>query len=473
MKRGSLLLLLSLLTIGMPAGAQECTREDSYQSCFGKFNPPADEAVADQNAERTEDAVATAATGLTNLVSPSESSLKDFLTLFAASIENATTSEEGNAFTFDWNPRLNVGKGMPAVVKLQASFAEAGVNEEVTKRLAEDAETLSELDDTLEFGDDTTISASVQWNSERHGRSIAPHRDIYQEMVLAVLDDADDGGDEIRLRYGITSQNDETSFEILKTQRGMSDAAMQAMIDDIEEEARAFQQEGEAFTGFHSAFAQLLNNQPQYYFSALHHSRRNIVGPNEWTVEATYEFAGQNLNAFRKDTEECNTPQKVRARASGCAADLQEYALKSRGGIERIAIAAEYHRSNRRWVADPDAGLEFGYPASDSFVGTLSLGAFTRPFLPLNFLGTSASSVGDARFDLTVKYEKPADDGSDAQGFVGALTYTQKISATFSLPLSFVYSDHESDLLNVDKRFSARFGLMYKLPDLKALGLAK
>jgi hypothetical protein len=88
--------------------------------------------------------------------------------------------------------------------------------------------------------------------------------------------------------------------------------------------------------------------------------------------------------------------------------------------------------------------------------------------IPVGFLGQPATTgVGDARLDFTAKYELPEDNDSEEKGFVGTLTYTQKISETFSLPLSFVYSDHESDLINVQKRFSARFGLMYKLPDFK------
>ncbi|MFL6246032.1 MAG: hypothetical protein ACJ74H_08415 [Thermoanaerobaculia bacterium] len=463
-------LLAATILIAMPVDAQTCSRTDSWTSCWGKFNPPPT-VVATAETDKAKEDVAEAVTGLTNLVSPGESSLKDFLSLFAASMESATTSEQGNAFAFDWNPRFAFAEQVG--LKFQAVFGEAKLNNEVTKRLTENTDGLSDLTDSLEFGDDASLSGSVQQRNESYGRSIEPHRTWFQSMLVAIIPDtaaADFEAEKLRSRtFRIQSGQVNTPFEELPdpddATKSLSEAQIAARISAIEVLARTFREERTAIGKFTEAFAKLLNNQPQYYGSVLYHTRRNIVGPNEWNGEFTYEFAGNNINAFRRKHPECKAiPDGDRAAASACAQNLQIFADDAKPGIERFAVSAEYHRANRRWIDDPDLGLEFGFPRSRAFVGSLALGTKAPAIMPLR---AATTGVGDARFDLTAKYELPEDDASEAKGFVATLTYTQKISDTFSLPLSFVYSDHDSDLINVQKRFSARFGLMYKLPDFK------
>lgn len=467
--------LLLLLVAFAPAGlAQTCEQNETIGQCMAKFVPPVSgddtsEAAVDADAEKTEDATASAATGITNVVSASESSLKDFLTLFAATLETATTSQQGQAFTFDWNPKLAFAPNLGA--KLQASFAATKINDEVSKSLAANTEKLKELEDSLEFGDDTTLSGFLEPESPTHGRSIDSQRAWFRIMRDAVLEPRlaeDTELLDLMAEQGIISNKQRFESGIDPNDKAKIDARIEAFVELFRrrKEARA---ERDAFF---MAFAKLLNNQPQFYGAAIYHARRNVIGPNEWSGKFTYEYAGRNLNHFRKDNPECTFEalDKIKEKddrneaAEGCVAALKDFAEKAHSGIERITFSVEGHKVNRRWIKDPDLGLDQGFPATRSFVGTLAFGTTTAAMLPLR---TEKTGVGDARLDFTAKYELPENNDKETRGFVGSLTYTQKISATFSLPISLVYSDHESDLLNVQKRFSTKFGLMYKLPDLK------
>lgn len=468
--------LLLLFATFAPAGlAQTCEPNETIAQCMAKFVPAvsgddtSDDAV-DADAEKTEAATATAATGITNITSASESSLKDFLTLFAASLETATTSEEGQAFTFDWNPKFAFAPNLGA--KLQASFAETKLNDEVSKTLAANADKLKGLEDSLEFGDDTTLSGFLEPESATHGRSIVSQRAWFRIMRDAVLEPRlGEDTELLKLLETHKLQSHQQRFE-----SGLDPKKDRAEIDmRIDAFVELFQRRKEARAerdAFFMAFAKLLNNQPQFYGAAIYHARRNVIGPNEWSGKFTYEYGSNNLNRFRKDNPDCTfeelikiTDRKARKdAANSCVTELKDFADKPLSGIDRITFSVEGHKVNRRWIKDTDLGLDQGFPATRSFVGTFAFGTATAAMLPLR---AEKTGVGDARLDFTAKYELPENNDKKTRGFVGSLTYTQKISATFSLPISLVYSDHESDLLNVQKRFSTKFGLMYKLPDLK------
>lgn len=443
------------------AEAQRCQATDRVVDCFDDIAGTA----AQRQADATEGAATTAATGVTNMVSASESSLKDFLSLLAGSYESATTSENGDAFTFEWNPKFGLA---PAVgLKFQAVFAETKLNDEVTKQLAGNTEVADSLTDSLEFGDDTVISGSAQPKTRSYGRSIAPHRTWFQNMMATTMDATAEENAALDAVGDLVQSADER----LDFGTGGDEARINARVEAVKAAARAFKNERTRLANFSTAFAKLLNNQPQWYGSLIYHARRNVIGPNEWSGEFTYEFASNNLNAFKRKHPGCDPDsERPQLAPADCARELQAFAADTSSPIERVALSLEYHRVNRRWISDPTRGLDLGFPRSEAYVGTLAAGWNVAPLLPF---GPATSGVGDGRLDLTAKYEMPEDDDSEEKGFVAALTYTQKISEGFSFPVSFVYSDHASDLLNVDKRFSARFGLMYKMPDLKALGLAR
>ena len=450
--------------LATPAFAQKCEPTDTISTCIDKFVVQGEAATEAETA----DTAAAATTGLTNVVSPAESSLKDFLSLLAASLESATSSEKGQAYTFDWNPPFAPAQSIG--LKFQASFVETKLNDQVTKQLGDKADQIKELTDSLEFGDDATLSGFVGAKTFTHGRSIQSQKEWFRPMMKVKLAERQPQAaalqeiiDDPELELGQMTQlgNDKQGNKL------DDKAKVDRRIAAVEAKGQEMKASRAAREPFFKAFAKLLNNQPQYYGAVIYHGRRNVIGPNEWSGKFTYEFAGNNLNAFRTANPDCATANQVKATttaAAECASKLTAFANATHAGIERVSVSLEYHKANRRWIADPDAGLDLGFPRTRSFIGSVVFGTTMTPMMPLR---ATTTGVGDARLDFTAKYELPEDDKSEEKGFVGTLTYTQKISETFSLPLSFVYSDHESDLINVQKRFSARFGLMYKLPDFK------
>src|SRR3712207_2100197 len=105
MRTAFILVGVTAATLVLPLYAQKCDRTDTYITCWNRFNAPQDqeqeEAVTEKKGAEIEAAASSTATGLTNLLSPSESPLKDFLSLLDASFETATSAEDGQAFTFD------------------------------------------------------------------------------------------------------------------------------------------------------------------------------------------------------------------------------------------------------------------------------------------------------------------------------------------------------------------------------------
>ena len=460
MKTKSLLFLLTLAFGTVAAHAQQCELTDKVVDCWMRFNPAAGSDVTQKTPAEaeTQKTVAAANTGISSLVSPSGSAVKDFLSLLSASLESSSLTSNGQALTFDYNPPLNI-LGADHALKLQGVFTKPKLNEQLTTHFASNAASLAPFDNGLTNTDDVALSGTVQPTSERFGRSIVPHRPLFRLMLNAL---APDRSAWLRsLGTAIASveklQSEEQTFDSLPADQ--QEAAMQA----IETAAKQQQTFLRAVGGFAGKFARLLNNQPQLYATALYDARKNVVGPNEWTAKLTYEMGAHNLNGFRRKhgTTCSEAALATKTTAAQCARLLQTFAGDSNLEDDRLTISLEYHRTNRRWIKGaPDlGGFEFGYPRAHSFVYALTYGRTVQGIV---------TSTNNGRIDLSFKYDdvrNPSDTSKNVKSrAVGTITYTQKINDSFSLPVSLVYANHQSDLGDVDKKFNAHFGLVYKLP---------
>ncbi len=79
-----------------------------------------------------------------------------------------------------------------------------------------------------------------------------------------------------------------------------------------------------------------------------------------------------------------------------------------------------------------------------------------------------ATTINNGRIDLSFRFEDvkdPSDPTKNARSRgIGSITYTQKINDSLSIPVSLLFANHSSDLGDVNKKFNAHFGLVYKLP---------
>jgi hypothetical protein len=467
----------------------QCKTSDSAVDCWHRFVPeippppdPNEVSAAQSQAEAgTKKAIGQSNTGLTSLLSSSSSALTDFLSILSASMQSSSLTSNGTAMTFDWNPR--VGKDQP--IKVEAVFAEAKLSSAVTGALGANAAGLSTLRDSLTNTDDVTASVSYSPVNTSFGRSIVPHRSYFDSLIKATLAratsaQADDAMIKALQAAGVKTATFGKPVKEIEKIKDKPDE-QQALLNKIEASAKAQKQ----LVGFDDkltrSFAKLLNNQPQPFVSLLYHERKDIVGPSETILKATYEYGFVNLNSFFKDHRaECDPqilakgdvdPAADLAHKSGCIDSLETYA-GSTGPDEssddkRVAFSVEYHDARAVHVDLPQYTVKYDVNSGRSLVGSLTGGWTVAP----------RSDLKSGRVDLSVSYENirnaavipgttgtPPADVKDR--LIASITYTQKINDTISFPVALIYANHAAFLSNIDRKLNAHFGLQYKLPKM-------
>ncbi|HVR41458.1 MAG TPA: hypothetical protein VMU84_20345, partial [Thermoanaerobaculia bacterium] len=282
MRRHAFVILVVLLTtilVTLPVSAQKCTKDDTVLKCWERFNPPKTEEAAQEAGATAQADTAAANTGVPTLTSPAGSALQDFLTMLGTTLESSSFESDSQAFTFDWNPKTKI-LGVDPPFKFQAVFRDPSLSAKVTELLATNETAATELDNSLEPTDDVELSATIDRNSKRFGRSIESHRDLFEtwylelisldQQIIATLPAEEKPA--VRLQQiiktvGITTEGD--LFSSLPAER-QSEA-----IAAVEAAARAFQSRNGRLAAFAEAFTKLLNNQSQIYVSGIYNARRN------------------------------------------------------------------------------------------------------------------------------------------------------------------------------------------------------
>jgi hypothetical protein len=208
-------------------------------------------------------------------------------------------------------------------------------------------------------------------------------------------------------------------------------------------------------------FVRLLNNQPQFYATALEHARDKLVGPNETSAKVTYEIPfAPNLNTFYAGDGRSCTPGAAiaAARAADCATKLRALAgttPDATNSQSRLAIAAEYHELAKTDINLTQYTVKLQKPGSHSFSGSLTFGYV---------LDTKGDVTKSDRIDVSVTYENVSGDPLKKDRGIGSLTFTKKLSDTMTFPISLVYANHARYLSTVDRKLNVHFGLVYKMP---------
>jgi hypothetical protein len=227
---------------------------------------------------------------------------------------------------------------------------------------------------------------------------------------------------------------------------------------------------------FAERFTTLLNNQPQLFGSAIVHSRKDVAGPDERSFRLAYEMGFRNLNAFYATHPDCATT--AMADAAACGNELLAFATDAtldNDPANRVSVGIEY-KMTRPWeVALPQYSIDFGAPKAHTFVYSFGYGRNTtvkngRVDASIDYEDSSTNSVSD-NVALGGRRGTPFADSSGATNvhdrLVASVTYTQKINANVSVPVSLVYANHASFLGNVDRKLNAHIGFQFKLPTSK------
>lgn len=458
MRAGAFLLTLALAFTAAAQQQQTCVATDTPQQCWNKFVPAVTVVVPPATASDMESEAMSANTGISNLTSPSGSALKDFLSMFSASIESATVTESSNTVTLESNlpaPTADAHK-----LKLQLVFTSPQLDSQVVTALGSNAAQITALQDDLSSTDDLTGSLSYNPATTAIGRSVVPHGDFFDALVSAAFP-TQASLDEAR-RNAIRAAN---ITDLSQPFSAIADPDQRATaISAIQSSASAL---GSALTetdAMRSSFALLLSNQPQAYASVLYHYRNELVGPDEYAAKATLEMSSRNLRSFYKLYTTC-TPQTFRniaaasrmATAADCLSKLKAYAapLAKKDSGTRLSFSLDYKKTDARSFALADNAGTISNESSSSTIATLVLG-----IVPMG--SESGSTTG--RLDFSASYENVTGDPLKNNRFVASATYTQKINDMLSIPVSLVYANKEQYLSNVNEKLNAHFGVLYKLP---------
>jgi len=454
MRRISIALLVLFVSTSLAAQERKCENTNTIDQCTSSIVKST--LVASQEKE-----VAAEVTGTPTVDSFLGNSTRDFLSVFAAGLQTANISEKEDALTLDWNLRIQELGSDP--VKLQAVVRKPTLFKSFSDKLPTDADRTRLKDDLGDF-DDLTVSVSYASESKTHGRNLKPHLDLFEAIhgdlekvqpsekefaldLIAKLPELKDFAELDNVTFGAIPES------VRERARGITIAAAEAIVASrakFDQKFKAFQLD---------RFSDLINNQPQVYFSASRRERASLVGPRETSIKATYEKGFVNVNTFRKFAGgDC--PGATTETGNTCAAKFQQY-------VNDPAIVAGLDASNR---------LSFSLEYSDSEDYKITDTALTDPFVVKGSRVTNGAftygrivrrdrvSSRDGRVDLSVTYADVRGDKDQDNRFIASAIYTQKMSDTMSLPIGVVWSNRDAHVPDSDRRLSVHFGLVFKVP---------
>jgi hypothetical protein len=459
MKRTAIALLVAL-TATASAVAQTCVPTDTPETCWEKFNP------ATTAASSVATAVANTNTGSPNLSSITNTTLRDFLSVFTGVVSTSTLTENNGAFTLDYNLPVNLLHDND-VIKFQATFATPVLDPTLVTALGTNASAITTLTDSLDQADDITASATFSPSTDRFGRTFANHRDLVEALMnavmanrgvnstprlLAVFADAAAGNSALQLDTPFTVITDpaQQTSVIAKFQAAAASlpqfaAENQTLIDNV---------------------AELINNQEQIYFSAQYNDLNSLAGPSTWTVNGTYAMGGKNITKFlaaQKKLGNCNLGQMVKEQNSQNAPAVSQTCLQQLNAYVgpatidrtwRLALSLDLSRTEANTIDISQLSTPISTPRMDSQMISLTAG---RRFDP-------PSSGRERRIDVTASYENVSDDPNLQDRIIASVTWTQEITNTFSLPITLSYANKSKYLPEDDRDLSAHFAISYKLP---------
>lgn len=459
MKRWMLTVLVLLLTV--PAFGQEpqfrCQSEEpSYRDCFDRVLQEAQgnvQARVDGGAEETGEDVAAKAT-------PEESpeaatGLRTFLPNFLGALGLGDLSEDNGTLTFTFNPELlSWGANQ---LSLQTVLRESAVFDPLVQALPADIreERRGSLAERLDqdFGD---VEASLAWTLEnmRFGRDYRDHRELiarlYSQLVSqaagATGTTASQRFTQVLVRFpniSLTKSVAEIRSENPDQARVFETALVEAATEVAQRQTTLV--ESTERTGFFR-LADLINNQPQIHVTAAYHSRDDLVGQDEWSVDGTFEMSFHNLNRWKRS---CGETQDI--------ACLEKYFDENESALKyspRLTFSFELGRLSDYDFALPEDDFVFHLDEIETRIASLIYG---------QYLSLDKEGNQDTRLDLEAKYEDVTGDPMRNQRFVTTATITQRLPNNTSAAVTLVYANKPEYLVEVDEELSARVGLRFKV----------
>jgi hypothetical protein len=438
--RKALLALTMVMAMSGHAQAVDshCTAADTLMDCFKKFNGT----WLATSASHAQNMTTVANTGVSGLLTPTQSTTKDFLSRLSAAFAAPMSGDGARPVSLAWNVPIHMLGGDEQHLNLQGVFAKPEMSGDLRQRLESNAAAMTAVKGSLSELDDLTVSASFAPSTPRLGRSMTPHRARYDALLGAHLANEDT----VRAALGDVMRGNGIA-DVTTTPLGANVAA----IEDAVRTASA-----KEATRFANGFAVLLDNQPQFYGEVQYRARKNLVGPDERSVRLTYEMGFHNLNTL---PEQCGTD---------CVTSvLNEAATAGNAPKDRVAFGIEYRKWSALDVALPEHAVHFLAPPARSLVYSLTYGRNHmmmengRLDLEVNYEDTTARTATDLATPASLNITEEPEPVRDR--FVASATYTYQMTGQLAMPLTLTYANHASFLGDTDRRLNAHFGLSFKM----------
>jgi hypothetical protein len=384
----------------------------------------------------------------------------DFLSPLSFAIQSAKLEDNNQRLVIAWNlPRFKTGSR--PVFQLQSVIRQAQLFSPLKKALNGAGQTgrVGDLEQGLNDLDDVSTVLVVSYEGTRLGRVFSPNWASFSTVLegTSFNKNADAARDKSNSRLqeiaslipNATETNDLTIRDLPEKRRADFENSFLAAARAQAEEDRPLAQF--LAGGKLAEFKELVDNQPQLLATLSWRQRDSLVGPNLFIAQVSYEWNRFSLNHFRSLIEPKGGTAGLKGAAALEAFDkyVKEHPVKRSG---RWKFSAEYTQAEE-YEARPDLSFPNGLDRATRVSGSATYGR------PLLFDGKGDET---ARIDFVGKYEDFSDDPLHEDRGTASLTYTQKLSDKVELPIGLTYANHGEFLGDVDKRFSAHFGLTLK-----------
>ncbi len=472
--------------------SKQCSFEDgTVQRCVSKLESALRDArmafsttlKADQLEKRDQAKVnsqdkATSAESGTSGASP----LRDVLSRLIAGAGIPGLTDDNGELVFAYNaPKGLFDEG--ATLSLKATAKEGKVYQPLLTAFGEDVRAAKKtaLEDRLGDFDDVEFELAVSRLSERWGRDFDFHKDLFDALWIGAANSRSrDAVAQVGLLKVLNTMCRDTPEFFDQTFKELADPNLCKNFDYIKLRAALADGVSAMVTAFANLVtiakekgvmdvADLVNNQPQVFFSLKYQDRDGeLTGPDQLSAQFKWEKGFRNVNGLRSHCEgrtvadskgrkqpslDCVYEYLYCDRSDPTACSDRNRALKA----PRISLSAEYVDVDS-YAFSPETGIDLMRDGSESIKAMFGYG---------RQLSTDADGTGGTRLDFESMYEDVSNDPMKNSRWINTLTYSQQVANETAASISLVWANKPEFLGEVDEELSARLGLKWTMDSKK------